>query len=261
MRFLLTLVFALALPVSAETIEVDVELALMVDVSRSMDPIELELQRRGYAEAIKSDQVVGVILNSYTGSIALTYVEWAGNGLQRVIVPWTKIDSREDAEAVAEKLTAQFEYSMRRTSISGAMYYALEDFDNNDFVGLRQVIDISGDGPNNDGRPVLQARERALAAGLVINGLPIMVDGGASPWSIPDLDVYYERCVIGGPGAFSIPVYAWEDFPLAVRRKLVLELAQATVLPEIGGGLSAEPYDCFIGEKKRQEWELRYGEP
>ncbi len=261
MRLLLAALLTFAIPALAETIEVDVELALMVDVSRSMDPVELELQRRGYAEAIKSDQVVGVILNSYTGRIALTYVEWAGNGLQRVIVPWTLIDSREDAEAVADKLTAEFEYSMRRTSISGAMYYAFEDMASNDFEGLRQVIDISGDGPNNDGRPVLYARERTLAAGVVINGLPIMVDGGASPWSIPDLDVYYERCVIGGPGAFSIPVYDWEDFPLAVRRKLVLELAQATVLPQIGASPSAEPYDCIIGEKKRREWELRYGEP
>ncbi len=261
MRFLLATLLALALPVSAETIEVDVELALMVDVSRSMDPVELELQRRGYAEAIRSDQVVNVILNSYTGRIALTYVEWAGNGLQRVIIPWTMVDSREDAEDVAQKLNAEFEFSMRRTSISGALYFALEDMAANEFEGLRQVIDVSVDGPNNDGRPVLHARQRALAAGLVINGLPIMVDGGRSPWSIPDLDVYYERCVIGGPGAFSIPVFAWEDFPLAVRRKLVLELAQATTLPQIGGQTNSEPYDCMIGEKKRREWELRYGEP
>lgn len=259
MRLLLTALLALATPACAESIEVDVELALMVDVSRSMDPLELELQRRGYAEAIQSDQVVGVILGSYTGRIALTYVEWAGNGLQRVIVPWTMIDSREDAVAVANRLTAKFDYGMRRTSISGALTYALEDFALNDFDGLRRVIDVSGDGPNNDGSPVLRARDRVLAEGIVINGLPIMVDGGTSPWSIPDLDVYYERCVIGGPGAFSIPVFAWEDFPLAVRRKLVLELAQATTLPQIGSP-AREPYDCMIGEKKRRDWELRYGD-
>lgn len=260
MRFLLA-ALAFALPAVADTIEVDVELALMVDVSRSMDPVELELQRRGYAEAIRSDQVVGVILGSYTGRIALTYVEWAGNGLQRIVVPWTMIDSREDAEAVAERLTSKFDYSMRRTSISGALLFATDDIARNDFDGLRRVIDVSGDGPNNDGRPVELARDAAIEAGLVINGLPIMVDGGLSPWGIPDLDVYYERCVIGGPGAFSIPVFSWDDFPLAVRRKLVLELAQAQILPEIGGRTERAPYDCLIGEKRRRERELIYGEP
>jgi len=124
----------------------------------------------------------------------------------------------------AEVSTAEFSPSMRRTSISGAIEYARIEIDLNEFKGLRRVIDISGDGPNNDGTPVERARDRALSDGLVINGLPLMTYDGTSPWGIPDLDRYYEACVIGGPGAFVVPVLAWEDFPMAVRRKIVLEL-------------------------------------
>ena len=250
MKWLVCLALLLAAP--ARATEVDVELALMVDVSRSMEGWELELQRRGYAEAIASDQVIGAILNSFTGRVAVTYVEWAGNGLQRVIVPWTLIDSAEAAHAVAERLTAEFSPSMRRTSISGAIEYARIEIDLNEYKGLRRVIDISGDGPNNDGTPVERARDRALSDGLVINGLPLMTYDGTSPWGIPDLDRYYEACVIGGPGAFVIPVLAWEDFPMAVRRKIVLELADAA--PRAAQARS-HGYDCMIGEKRRQERE------
>lgn len=253
----------LALPLPATATEVDVELALMVDVSRSMGPMELEIQRRGYAEAIASDEVVNVILNSFTGSIAVTYVEWAGYGLQREIVPWTVIDSYESARAVSARLTADFNYAMRRTSISGAVDYARESIRSNAFEGLRQVIDISGDGPNNDGQPVTDARDAALAEGIVINGLPLMTEDSTSRWGIDDLDVYYESCVIGGPGAFVIPVLYWDDFPLAVRRKLVLELVGP---PEVLGlaqvsGRSEDGYDCLIGEKLRQQRDSIWGEP
>ena len=253
--------FAAAAPASAT--EVDVELALMVDVSRSMGPEELEIQRRGYAEAIASDEVVNVILNSYTGTIAVTYVEWAGRHLQRTIIPWTLIDSREAAEAVAANLTAEIDLSMRRTSISGAIEYAQFDIETNDFNGLRKVIDISGDGPNNDGLPVTEARDAALAAGIVINGLPLMTEDSTSRWGIDDLDVYYQNCVIGGPGAFVIPVLEWKDFPLAVRRKLVLELAGPPDVLLVQGttGQTATGYDCLIGEKLRRQRDRIYDEP
>ncbi|MCG6883550.1 MAG: DUF1194 domain-containing protein, partial [Silicimonas sp.] len=254
MRMLFLLFAILTGP--ARAIEVDVELALMVDVSRSMGPNELEIQRRGYAEAIVSDEVVGAILNSFTGRIAITYVEWAGYGSNRVIVPWTLIDSREAAEQVADLLESNFPYGMRRTSITGAIEFASADISSNEYEGLRQVIDISGDGPNNQGGSVEAARDRAIGAGLVINGLPLMTQDGDAFWSIEDLDLYYEACVIGGPGAFVIPVRDWREFPLAVRRKLVLELVgPPEALISARSGRVGDGYDCFIGEKMREERE------
>ena len=264
MRTLIAVLFLFTtVPAFANEVEVDVELALMVDVSRSMSADDLEIQRRGYAEAIASDEVVKVILNSFTGRIAITYVEWAGYGLQRRIVPWTLIDSREAAETIATTLTAQFDASLRRTSIFGAIDFARDDIERNAFTGLRRVIDVSGDGPNNDGRTVVQARDAAIEAGLIINGLPIMTEDGFTRWGIADLDDYYRICVIGGPGAFVIPVLSWDDFPLAVRRKLVLELAGPLepVLVSERTGRTATGYDCEIGEKLRRERELIYDEP
>jgi len=258
---LLALLSLVATPVSAT--EVDVELALMVDVSRSMGPEELELQRRGYAAAIASDQVVGAILNGFTGRIALTYVEWAGDFSQRVIVPWTLIDSRAAAEDVANTLTANFSLGMRRTSIAGAIDFAAADISNNEFDGLRQVIDISGDGPNNQGRPVVEARDAAVATGFVINGLPLITfDARDTMWGVEDLDLYYQDCVIGGPGAFVIPVRDWKEFPLAVRRKIVLELVgPPEALIPARSGMTEDGYDCLIGEKLRRQRERMWDEP
>lgn len=259
MRFFLCLLALVALPVRAT--EVDVELALMVDVSRSMGPNELELQRRGYAEAIASDEVVGAILNGFTGRIALTYVEWAGSGSNRVVVPWTLVDSREVAQKIADQLTANFSFGMRRTSITGAINFAMVDMETNAFEGLRRVIDISGDGPNNQGGPVETTRDKAVAAGFVINGLPLMTVDGNSYWNLDDLDLYYEACVIGGPGAFVIPVRDWQEFPLAVRRKIVLELVgPSDAIVQARSGWRTDGYDCFIGEKMREEWERSYNE-
>ena len=231
----------------AEERAVDLELVLAVDVSRSMSPEELELQRRGYAAALTSPEVIRAIQSGLYGSIALTYVEWAGNGAQRVIVPWTEIAAPEDAALVADRITAHFDGGLRRTSISSALRYAARLFDDNGFDGFRRVIDISGDGPNNMGLPVLTARAEVLAQGITINGLPLMTTDALSEiWGIPDLDLYYTNCVIGGPGAFVIPVLTWQQFPDAIRRKLVLEIAEnpptARVTPAQGG------YDCLIGE-------------
>ena len=261
MRLLVFLLSLLSGPLHA--VEVDVELALMVDVSRSMGPDELELQRRGYAAAIVSDQVVGAILNGFTGQIALTYVEWAGDASHRVVVPWTLIDSREAAEQVARTLTANFSFGMRRTSIAGAIDFASADMAANEFEGLRRVIDISGDGPNNQGRPVVEARDAAVAAGYVINGLPLMThDELDNLWGVEDLDLYYQDCVIGGPGAFVIPVRDWKEFPLAVRRKIVLELAGPPErLTPARSGMTEDGYDCLIGEKLRRQRERMWDEP
>jgi hypothetical protein len=254
MRRLLVVLFVWSTPLLAQDIEVDVELFLAVDVSRSMTPPELEIQRRGYAEALTSPEVMVAIRNGLLGRIAVTYVEWAGVTAHRVVVPWQIIETETQASAVASSISATFDAGMRRTSISGALDFAAADFQSNGFKGLRRVIDVSGDGPNNQGSPVTEARDRAVAAGFTINGLPLMtVDMLSEFWGIPDLDVYYRRCVIGGRGAFVIPVLGWDEFADAVKRKLILEIS-ALPDPLVRVQLAPpEPYDCLIGEKMREQ--------
>lgn len=243
----------------AKAIEVDVQLFLAVDVSRSMSPRELSIQRRGYAEALVSEPVLSAIRSGLLGRVALTYVEWSGPYFQRVVVPWTLIETQTDAETFARKITLTVQPAMNRTSISGAIRYATASFQSNGFVSNRRVIDISGDGPNNQGRPVVVARDEALAEGFIINGLPLMTrEGLGATFGIDNLDAYYEDCVIGGPGSFVIPVRSWDQFPTAVRQKLVLELAGLTPtretsperpLPPVHRAKAAPPTDCMVGEK------------
>jgi hypothetical protein len=233
-------------------VAVDAELVIAVDVSRSMSPRELEIQRRGYAEALVSDEVVEAIRRGYLGQVAVTYVEWAGDQSQRILVGWTLLRDRAGAEAFAARLTAEFDRSMRRTSISGAIDFSVTLFDGNGFAGDRLVIDISGDGPNNQGRPVTLARDAALARDITINGLPLMTrDGIGGEWHLDDLDEYYRDCVIGGPASFVIPVLEWRHFPQAVRRKLVQDLARSWPRPAapVTPANADEGYDCLVGEK------------
>ncbi|MEL6800343.1 MAG: DUF1194 domain-containing protein [Pseudomonadota bacterium] len=268
MRWLFLSLCLFALPVRADLVEVDVELYLAVDVSRSMSPAELEIQRRGYAEALASEDVIGAITGGLIGAVAITYVEWAGQYSQREIIPWTVVTNPAQAEDVARQVAANFDPSLRRTSISGVLIHAADSIDANAYHGLRRVIDVSGDGPNNDGRPVLRAREAVLARGITINGLPLMTrDGLGTRWHLEDLDAYYRNCVIGGPGAFAIPVLSWDQFAEAVRRKLVLEIAGHTpqsepeprVIRAQHRGDTGPVYDCLIGEKiwerNRRYWD------
>lgn len=250
----------LARPAKAEEIEVDLELVLMVDVSRSMTQRELEIQRRGYAEALRSDAVFEAVQSGLLQSVAITYVEWAGT--QEVVIDWRVIQTRDDLDALAEILTSRFEPSLRRTSISEALIFGAQLIDSNIYSGLRRVIDISGDGPNNQGRAVTLARDTVLAKGITINGLPLLTrDGINTSWHLDQLDVYYETCVIGGPGSFVIPVYDWDDFADAVRRKLVLEMVSrpdtAVIVP--AQSLARDPTDCLVGEKlweeRRRYWD------
>lgn len=260
------------LTVSADPMEVDVELVLAVDVSRSMSPAELEIQRRGYAEALVSDEVMAAISKGLLGRIAIQYVEWAGEYAQRIVVDWTVISNHAEARRVADALTAHFDSSMRRTSISGGINFAVFSLETNEFVANRRVIDVSGDGPNNQGPYVNVARDEAIAKGIVINGLPLMTkDDNYSHYHLDDLDAYYRDCVIGGPASFLLPVYSWEEFPAAVRRKLILELAGHTpqddtprVIPTSGFNLldpAAGGYDCRIGEKIWEQRQWMWSEP
>lgn len=268
---LITCIIALVQPLTAlaETIEVDAELVLAVDVSRSMTQNELEIQRRGYAEALVSEDVISAITAGLIGRVAIQYVEWAGEYSQRVIVDWTLISGRDGAQAFADKLTANFNSSMRRTSISGGINFAANSLATNEYVANRQIIDISGDGPNNQGVPVTLARDEAVANGIVINGLPLMTrEGMGSPFQLDDLDLYYEHCVIGGPGSFVVPVLTWEEFPAAVRQKLILELAGGVAAPDkplriikVNSGATEDGYDCLIGEKIWQQRRWMWSEP
>lgn len=253
MRLLVMLIcLVTALPAKAEDLRVDLELILAVDVSRSMTGREMEIQRRGYAEALTSDDVVAALTGGPNGRVALTYVEWAGIDLQRTIVDWTVIASAADAERVARVLTVELSNNLRRTSISAALDHAAGLFVNNGYNGLRRVIDISGDGPNNMGRAVTAARDAAVDQGITINGLPLMTrEGLGMMWHLDDLDLYYKACVIGGPGAFVIPVRSWAEFVPAVRQKLILELVgrQPEVQKAAFVGNGPDGYDCLIGEK------------
>jgi hypothetical protein len=243
--------------------EVDVALVLAVDVSRSMSSEELQIQRRGYAAAISSPEVVRAIGMGVHGRIALMMFEWANDGHAREIVPWSVVETQADALDFAETVLADQTYGQRRTSISGAIRHASSLLAEVPFTADRLVIDISGDGPNNQGIPVTKARDAAIASGYVINGLPLMTKGGVGfQFNIPDLDEYYRRCVIGGPASFVLPVIGWDQFPEAVRRKLILEIGgrvpeePARVIPaQITFG---EPYDCMIGEKIWQRMREQY---
>lgn len=238
---------------------VDVELVLAVDVSLSMSLAELEIQRHGYAAALTHDNVLKAIAGGAYGKIAVTYVEWAGTRWQRVIVPWTAIANRADAERFVAQLGDRPPDGARRTSISGALEFGSDLFAESGFRGTKRVIDVSGDGPNNQGAPVDITRDEVVKQGIIINGLPLMTRSGFGGGSDADhLDRYYSDCVIGGPGAFMIPVNDWTQFPEAIRRKLVLELAgpasrqwaaEEAAHPPVmlaGDGPAA---DCQAGEK------------
>lgn len=240
----------------AQEADVDLELVLAVDVSRSMDRAEQELQKQGYAEGIQHPEVVEAIRSGFLGRIAVTYVEWAGPWSQQVIMPWTVVDGAETAAAFAAGISTRPISNLHGTSISGALTYTSTLFDGNGFNATRQVIDVSGDGPNNMGFPVLEARERVLQRGITINGLPIMLHAGYyGGYSIRELDIYYEDCVIGGPGAFLITVESIDRIAEAIRRKLVLEIAGAEprIVPA-QFSRDAPRIDCLIGEKLRRQW-------
>ena len=247
------------LPQSRAAEQVDVELVLAVDVSLSMSPDELEIQRHGYAAALTDDRVLEAIAEGVYGKIAVTYVEWAGSTSQIVVVPWTVIANRGDAEWVVSQLSAKPPNSARRTSISSALEFGSDLFAESVYRGAKRVIDISGDGPNNQGPPVDLIRDAAVAQGITINGLPLMTNGGfGNAYDVEDLDRYYADCVIGGPGAFMIPVNDWSQFPEAIRRKLVLELAgpashqwaaEEAAHPPVVPVQSQPKYDCLAGEK------------
>ena len=257
---------------------VDLELVLAVDISRSMDEDEHTLQRDGYVSAFRHKDVINALTGGPEGRIAVTYMEWANDARQ--VIPWTIIDSAKAAHDFADRLAAEPIYGERRTSITRALYEAERLIRENGIDSHRQVIDVSGDGANNTGGAVEEARDFVLKRKININGLPILLHtngqggygGGYNPWGIdiPNLDRYYKHCVIGGDGAFIAPVFDLKQLSATIRKKLVLEIAHLEIEPgaapvqyadarevRVPGieraqlKLPTEKSDCFAGEKAR----------
>lgn len=215
------------LPGMAQALDVDLELVLAVDVSGSIEMDEAELQREGFVQAFRNEAVIRAVTSGEHKRIAVTYIEWAGTSHQRLGIDWRIIDGPQAARDFAGELSGLPFVSALWTSISGAIDFAMERLGASPHRSKRRVIDISGDGANNHGEAVLAARDRAVRQGVTINGLPI-VNGRPSPYGmpqLPNLDWYFEDCVIGGPGAFIIVADGFADFGRAIKRKLIREIA------------------------------------
>jgi hypothetical protein len=266
--------------------EIDLALALAIDISGSIDPDEAHLQRKGYVEAFRDPVIVKSILGGPNGRIAVAYFEWSDAWMQKLLIDWTLLDSEAAIAAFATRLAEAPISIARRTSISGAIRYAIPLFGRSPYGATRKVLDISGDGSNNDGGLVTDMRHEALKERIAINGLPIMNDR-PNPFGFPnetDLDQYYLHCVTGGPHSFVEVARSFEDFPRAVRKKLLQEVADRALPPDIGKILRpgvqlaqagrhdiGEPdytkfvrpgYElgCDIGERRSREfWQRRFG--
>ena len=218
--------FAGGLPAAALADEpVDLELVLAVDVSRSIDEVEAQLQRQGYVEAFRNPRIIRAIGNGPLGQIAVSYVEWAAVDFQRVVIGWTVIKDEASARDFAARLEAAPRQSWGWTSVSGAIDFSVPLFGQG-FEVTRLVIDVSGDGRNNSGRPAAAARDEAVARGITINGLAIMSDRtnfGRPPDR--ELDAWYRENVVGGPGSFLVAAEDFEAFGEAILNKLLKEIA------------------------------------
>lgn len=262
--FLMVCAFGTSTPARAQQSNVDLELVLAVDVSGSVDEEEAILQRRGYVDAFRDPTIIDAIQRGPYGAIAVMYIEWAGAPYQIPIVRWTRISNAAEAAAFADTLATAPIAVHLWTSISTIITVGAQLFRENEFNGTRRVIDVSGDGANNDGQFVNVARDYAVAQGITINGLPIINDRPSryGTQQIPDLDYYYTDCVIGGPGAFIIVANGFQDYARAVRQKLILEIAglspnkppRARVHPV---QFSARP-SCLAGESRRQDYDDDY---
>ncbi len=237
---------------SAADVAVDLELVLAVDISHSMDDEEQRLQRNGYIAAFRHPEVQTAIRAGRHRRIAVAYVEWAGTGRRLLTVPWTLVGGAETAERFAARLEAAPLQGASRTSVSGALEFSARLFEGNGYTGVRRVIDVSGDGPNNMGPRVDTTRDALVARGIVINGLPIMLKPSfmAGFADVSELNHYYQDCVIGGLGAFLVTVHKTSEFPGAIRRKLILEMSgNRPRVMRVQLKQTREKVDCLIGEK------------
>jgi len=216
--------------------QVDLLLILAADVSRSVDSAKFQLQREGYAAAISDPRVLDAIRSGRVGRLGLTFVEWSGVGSQRVVIDWATINDADSAKSFGDRLLEAPRSFADRTSISGAIEFAMGQFARAPYDAPRRTIDVSGDGTNNAGRDVVSVRDEALAQGVTINGLVILSDTPLA-WN-PDhtnppggLDNYYRNNVIGGPGAFVQVAQDFNSFGQAIVKKMIAEVAQAHANP------------------------------
>jgi hypothetical protein len=210
--------------------QVDILLVLAADVSRSVDSEKFQLQREGYAAAVSDPHVLEAIRSGRTGRIGLTFLEWSGIGSQRVVIDWAIISDAESAKGFGDRLLEAPRSFADRTSISGAIDFAMNRLAQAPFESARHTIDVSGDGTNNAGRDVASARDAALAQGVTVNGLVILSDTPLV-WN-PDhtnppggLENYYRNNVIGGPGAFVVAAKDFASFGQAIVKKMIAEVA------------------------------------
>ena len=277
-----TIFFALSSIISLEVgtaaqgvnFDVDLKLILAVDVSDSMSLEELQIQRKGYVSTFRDPGIAKAIASGESGKIAVLYLEWAGPDHLHVVRPWTVLTSLDDTVAFADLLEIEpiatesslsnramsFGKSLDQapiatataTSISAALLFALEKFSDRRFRGDRQVVDVSGNGTNNAGPSLAPVRDLLVSEGIVINGLPITRSTGdndsRTSFGKTFLERYYEACVIGGPGAFSIAVNDILRFEEAVHRKLLTEIVDRAIAIKLA---SFEPLvqtqaDCTV---------------
>lgn len=262
----LILLAASSKPGAASPEYVDLELVIATDVSRSIDEDEARLQREGIAAAFRSADVVRAIGSGVLGRIAVAYIDYSSLYNNEIVVDWRIIRDRKSAEGFARALLDAPPTLGQSTSISDAIGQAAGMIETNRFDGTRRVIDVSGDGPNNAGRLVDGVRDETVARRITINGLPIVGggDGYISRYYLPDLDLYYRGCVIGGAGAFMVVARDFKDFARAIRRKLVIEIAGVTPglqrpIP-VAAARRGYVYDkgCDIGERMRRQY---WGDP
>jgi hypothetical protein len=224
---------AAVMPAAARAADdVDLLLVLAVDVSRSIDATKFQLQREGYAGAVADPKVLEAIRSGRTGRIGLTFVEWSGVGAQKVVIDWTTIGDADSAKGFGDRLLEAPRSFADRTSISGAIEFAMGQFDKAPYEAARHTIDVSGDGTNNAGRDVALARDDAVAKGVTINGLVILSENPMT-WN-PDhtnppggLANYYRNNVMGGPNAFVMVAENFQSFGQAIVKKMIAEVAQS----------------------------------
>lgn len=230
----------------ARLVQVDAKIVLAVDASHSMDRAEFSVERDGYVQALRHPDLIRAIAAGRLGRVALAYFEWSDRARDGGLVPWRIVATAADAARLADAIVALPTSQSRGTSISRALAFATALIADDPITAERSVIDVSGDGVNNLGPPVIVARDEAVARGITINGLPVLASGNDSVF--PDLDRYYEECVIGGSGAFVLPVRTDEEMARTIARKLILEVSGLrTAYRPIPAGY--EPIDCEIGER------------
>lgn len=241
--------------IRASQVSVDVELVIAVDVSGSMRTEEHELQRRGFLAAFSDETLIRAIQSGPYGRIAVTYMEWADQYSQSVLVPWRIIKDHATARVFREELAPKPRSAISGTSISSALLFATSLFAKSPYQGSRKVIDVSGDGPNRTGKHVNAVRDAVLRQGIIINGLPIMLSPMLRHKTHGvDLHHYFEDCVIGGPGAFVYPVRVKEQFAEAIRRKLIIEVSGQPAQVVLAAQRSRRLVNCQIGRSNIDSW-------